>query len=99
MSSGRELNLEALIDKAGRSAVFDRASALGWTGMDAPTWVWQNICLELLQEQNAAGFTERNEKREEWMANSNADAWAMELARSAWNAGWQAAMASKSKHS
>jgi hypothetical protein len=35
--------LERAIDEAGRSAVFSRARALGWTTGEAPEWVWRQI--------------------------------------------------------
>lgn len=39
--------LEALIDRVGRAAVFSRARALGWSQGNAPKWVWRNIALEI----------------------------------------------------
>lgn len=39
--------IESLIDKAGRNAVFARARALGWSG-DAPKWVWRQIAQEII---------------------------------------------------
>jgi len=44
-------DLEALIDKAGRSKVFARARQLGWLdGNMPPIWVWRGICYEVMKE-------------------------------------------------
>jgi hypothetical protein len=45
-------SVEALIDAAGRDAVFARARSLGWSG-PAPLWVWQQIALEVMHGRPA----------------------------------------------
>lgn len=44
--------LEALIDRAGRDAVFSRARALGWSS-PPPKWVWQGICADIIQRRGS----------------------------------------------
>jgi hypothetical protein len=47
--------VEALIDEAGRSAVFARARDLGWTnGMLPPLWVWNQIAVEIIQQKKTS---------------------------------------------
>ena len=44
-------DLEAAIDKAGRSRVFSIAADNGWTaGNPPPKWVWWQICEQMNQQ-------------------------------------------------
>jgi hypothetical protein len=45
-----DIELEALIDRAGRSAVYAAASANGWTTWNAPPrWVWRQLAEEIIR--------------------------------------------------
>lgn len=43
-------SVEQLIDMAGRQEVFARARALGWVGSIPPLWVWNQIAVEIIAE-------------------------------------------------
>lgn len=50
-----DANLEALIDEAGRDAVFARARALGWSVYHSPPkWVWHGIVHEVRKAKESA---------------------------------------------
>lgn len=40
-------DLESMIDRVGRDAVFARARAHGWGGSNPPKWVWRDIAREV----------------------------------------------------
>lgn len=47
----RLANLEHMIDKVGRDAVFSRARSIGWRDECPPLWVWECIVAEMLAER------------------------------------------------
>ena len=56
--------IEAIIDRVGRDAVFARARSAGWLpGQPAPLWVWKQICEEIARQQTAAGAAEAQSHR------------------------------------
>lgn len=47
--------VDALIERAGRDAVFARAESLGWTRADRPPiWVWAAIANEVIASRGTA---------------------------------------------
>lgn len=47
-AEGRDPELEAMIDKAGRDAVFARARQYGWSAnLPPPAYVWRGIATEI----------------------------------------------------
>lgn len=47
-----EADVEAMIERAGRKLVFQRAQQLGWSSINPPPiWVWPQICYEVQKMQ------------------------------------------------